>query len=82
VLGERETYFGQIGVLPHARGQGLATALIVQALRVAAERDCQTAGLQVDGGNVTGALGLYESLGFTTARTEVSWSRHLPPLGA
>jgi mycothiol synthase len=80
VLGERETYFGQIGVLPRARGRGLATAAIVQALRVAAESDCQIAGLQVDSGNVTGALGLYESLGFGTARTEVSWSRHLDPL--
>jgi mycothiol synthase len=80
VLGERETYFGQIGVLPQARGRGLSKAVIVQALRVAADRDCQLAGLQVDSGNVTGALGLYESLGFTTARTEISWSRHLPPL--
>jgi mycothiol synthase len=79
-LGQRETYFGQIGVLPQARGRGLSKATIVQALHVAAEHDCQTAGLQVDSGNVTGALGLYESLGFTTDRTEVSWSRYLPPL--
>ncbi|WP_369136939.1 GNAT family N-acetyltransferase [Modestobacter versicolor] len=80
VTGERETYFGQIGVLPEARGRGLAKAVIVEALRVAAAGDCQTAGLQVDSGNVTGALGLYESLGFRTSRTEVSWSRHLDPL--
>jgi mycothiol synthase len=80
VLGERETYFGQIGVLPQARGRGLSKATIVQALRVAAANDCQIAGLQVDSDNVSGALGLYESLGFTTGRTEVSWSRHLAPL--
>ncbi|MCW2507386.1 MAG: GCN5-related N-acetyltransferase [Modestobacter sp.] len=80
-LGERETYFGQIGVLPQARGRGLSTATIVQALRVAADHDCQLAGLQVDSDNVTGALGVYERLGFTTGRTEVSWSRHLSPLG-
>jgi len=80
VLGERETYFGQIGVLPRARGRGLSKAAIVQALRVAAENDCQVAGLQVDSDNGSGALGLYESLGFSTARTEVSWSRHLEPL--
>ncbi|MGY5885248.1 GNAT family N-acetyltransferase [Modestobacter lacusdianchii] len=78
--GHRESYFGQIGVLPSARGRGLSKAAIVQALRVAAEHDCATAGLQVDSENVTGALGLYESLGFTTSRTEVSWSRHLAPL--
>ena len=80
VLGERETYFGQIGVLPEARGRGLSKATIVQALRVAAEHECQSAGLQVDSDNVSGAVGVYESLGFSTARTEVSWSRHLAPL--
>jgi mycothiol synthase len=78
--GGRESHFGQIGVLPQVRGRGLSKATIVQALRVAAENDCQTAGLQVDSENVTGALGLYESLGFTTGRTQVSWSRHLAPL--
>jgi mycothiol synthase len=78
-LGERETYFGQIGVLPHARGRGLSKATIVQALRVAAENDCQLASLQVDNDNSSGALRLYEGLGFTTDRTEVSWTRDLPP---
>jgi mycothiol synthase len=78
--GVRETHFGQIGVLPAARGHGLAKAMIAAALRAAAERDCQRAGLQVDSANVTGALGLYESLGFATRRTQVSWSRDLPPL--
>jgi hypothetical protein len=29
---------------------------------------------------VTGALRLYESLGFVTTRTSVSWSLTLPPL--
>jgi mycothiol synthase len=80
-LGERETYFGQIGVLPGARGRGLSKATIVQALRVAAEHDCQLASLQVDTDNSSGALRLYESLGFTTTRTEVSWSRDLPSEG-
>ena len=80
VTGERETYFGQIGVLPGARGRGLSKAAIVRALRVAAGRDCQVAGLQVDSDNGSGALGLYEGLGFRTSRTEVSWSRQVPPL--
>jgi mycothiol synthase len=80
--GIRETDFGQIGVLPAARGRGLARAAITRALHAAAERDCGRAGLQVDSENVTGALRLYESLGFATARTQVSWSRRLPPLVA
>jgi mycothiol synthase len=78
--GVQETDFGQIGVLPHARGRGLAKAAIAAALRIAAERDCRRAGLQVDSENVTGALGLYEGLGFTARRTQVSWSLTLPPV--
>ena len=78
--GVRESYFGQIGVVPAARGRGLSKAVIIAALHAAAAHGCDTAGLEVDSENVTGALGLYESLGFTTHRTQVSWSRHLPPL--
>jgi len=78
--GSRESYFGQIGVVPAARGRGLSKAVIIEALHAAAAADCQTAGLEVDSENVTGALGLYESLGFAAHRTQVSWSRHLAPL--
>jgi mycothiol synthase len=78
--GSRESYFGQIGVVPAARGRGLSKAVIIEGLHAAAAADCQTAGLEVDSENVTGALGLYESLGFTTHRTQVSWSHHLAPL--
>jgi mycothiol synthase len=77
--GVREAHFGQIGTLPEARGRGLATAAIVRSMQVAADSDCQTAGLQVDSDNVTGALRLYESLGFGTRRTQVSWARALAP---
>jgi mycothiol synthase len=78
--GVREGYFGQIGVVPAARGRSLSKAVIIAALHAAAANDCQTAGLEVDSENVTGALGLYESLGFTTHRTQVSWSHRLDPL--
>jgi len=78
--GSRESYFGQIGVVPQARGRGLSKAVIIEALHRAAASDCRTAGLEVDSENVTGALGVYESLGFGTAHTQVSWSRVLAPL--
>ena len=77
--GVRQAYFGQIGVLPDARGRGLATALIAAALHAAAEQGCATAGLDVDGDNRTGALRLYEGLGFRRRRTQVRWVRRLPP---
>jgi mycothiol synthase len=76
--GHRQIHFGQIGVLPEARGRGLATAVIAEGLRLGASNDCRTAGLNVDSDNVTGALRLYEALGFESIRTNVSWSLDLP----
>ncbi|MCA0144310.1 GNAT family N-acetyltransferase [Blastococcus sp. LR1] len=82
VRGYREAHYGQIGVLPEARGRGVASALIARALRLAAEGGCARAALDVDSENVTGALRLYEALGFGTVRTRVSWSLSLPPVRA
>jgi mycothiol synthase len=79
--GKRQTNFGQIGVLPRARGRGIASAVIAATLEAGAAGGCVTAGLDVDSDNVTGALRLYEKLGFTTSRTSVSWAREVPPLG-
>ena len=76
--GSREVVLGQIGVLPPARGRGVATALIAEVLREASRQDCQGAALGVDTENVTGALRLYEGLGFRTVRTRVSWTLDLP----
>ena len=80
--GTRQVVLGQIGVLPQARGRGVASAAITAALRAAAEDDCKRADLGVDTENVTGALRLYESLGFVTTRTTVSWSVERPPVPA
>lgn len=77
--GVEEVYLGQIGVLPAARGRGVASAVIAAVLGAAAESGCGRAGLQVDSGNVTGALRLYESLGFRTVRRQITWSLALPP---
>ena len=77
--GQRQIHFGQIGVLPAARGRGLASAVIAEGLRLGAANDCQTAGLNVDSDNTTGALRLYEGLGFETIRTNVTWSLPLAP---
>ena len=78
--GTREVVLGQIGVLPQARGRGVASALIAEVLREAARHDCQGAALGVDTENVTGALRLYEALGFRAVRTRVSWALDLPPV--
>jgi mycothiol synthase len=77
--GIADAHFGQIGTLPEHRGRGLATVAIAASLRAAADAGCGRASLQVDSENVTGALRLYEGLGFAVRRTSVSWSRTLPP---
>jgi mycothiol synthase len=78
--GHREVYYGQIGVLPSARGRGLASAMIGTALQEAGAHDCAAAALEVDSDNVTGALRLYEALGFRVTRSRVAWSTGLPPV--
>ncbi|WP_236834261.1 N-acetyltransferase [Blastococcus sp. KM273129] len=56
--------------------------MIGSSLRAAAAHDCRVVALDVDSDNVTGALRLYESLGFSTVRTRVAWSLSLPPVAA
>jgi mycothiol synthase len=76
--GVREAYLGQIGVLPAARGQGVASACIGASLHAAAADGLGRAGLTVDTHNTTGALGLYERLGFTVDRRETVWAYRVP----
>jgi mycothiol synthase len=80
--GYREVVLGQIGVLPAARGRGIAAAAITAVVRRAAEDGCRTSALDVDSDNVTGALRLYEGLGFETVRTRMSWSQARLPVPA
>ena len=80
--GYRRVVLGQIGVLPEGCCRGVASAATSRALRLAADDGCARAGLDVNSGNVTGALRLYELLGFETVRTRVSWSVSRPPITA
>ncbi len=77
--GVEQAHLGQLGVLRPARGRGIASAAIVAALQAAAAAGCDTAGLQVDTENPTGAFGLYRRLGFTPVRTRVQWTCTRPP---
>lgn len=77
--GYEQVHLGQIGVLPPARGRGVASAAIAAVLRAAAAAGCRAAGLDVDSDNVTGATGVYQRLGFRTVRRQVTWSLALPP---
>jgi ribosomal protein S18 acetylase RimI-like enzyme len=77
--GVREAYLGQIGVLPAARGRGIASACMAASLHAAAADGLGRAGLTVDTHNTTGALGLYEHLGFVVDRRETVWASRVPP---
>jgi ribosomal protein S18 acetylase RimI-like enzyme len=63
-----ELVIGQLGVLPAARGQGLARAMLQRILAVAAPTYV-VAKLDVDSENADGAGRLYESAGFVRQRS-------------
>ena len=67
---KRNFHFNAIYVVPEARNQGIATALVQKALRWATEQGCQEADLNVLVNN-SNAKGLYKKLGFTVFRYEM-----------
>jgi mycothiol synthase len=75
--GLREAWVGQLGTRAPWRGRGVASALITTALRAYAAAGYQRAALNVDTGNATGALGLYERSGFVVKQRWTTQSRPL-----
>lgn len=69
-----ELVIGQIGVLPAARGHGLARAMLQRVLAVAAPTHA-VAKLDVDSENADGAGRLYASAGFVRQRSNVIYVR-------
>jgi ribosomal protein S18 acetylase RimI-like enzyme len=59
------------------RGRGIASALICRALRALRDRGMTEAALSVDAQNETGAVRLYESMGFQVVARELEWRRPL-----
>ncbi|HUG47565.1 MAG TPA: GNAT family N-acetyltransferase [Candidatus Limnocylindria bacterium] len=57
------------------RRRGLARALIARSLVLLRERGLNAAMLGVDAHNPTGALGLYEGLGFSVVHRSTAWRR-------
>ena len=63
--GVREAYVNKVGTVPDHRRRGLAAALLRLAVRSYRDAGYGRASLDVDSENPTGALGLYESIGFS-----------------
>ena len=74
---ENAGYVRIVGVLPEARGRGLAKALL-QTYFAAAQADGRSAVLlHVDQANVTNALGLYASVGMRSVLQIDAWAKRV-----
>jgi mycothiol synthase len=80
-LGLRRGWLDSVFTRRAWRGRGLARALIMRSFHVLAGMGMDTAALGVDADNPSGALGLYESCGFTVVRRSAAWRRPWPEEG-
>jgi len=82
-LGLRRGWLDQVSVRRAWRRRGVARALIASSLLAFRGRDLVEAVLGVDAENPTGALGLYEGMGFAVARRATAFRKpmELPPAG-
>jgi mycothiol synthase len=76
--GRRELYIATVGTRAIGRKRGIASALLAAALSAARQDGCVIASLHVDADSPTGALGLYQRLGFTVSSTNVSQLKAVP----
>jgi len=74
-LGRRRGYTESIFTRRPWRGRGIASALIGRNLRLLAARGMTEAALIANANNATGAIGLYERLGFRRQQTEITYER-------
>jgi mycothiol synthase len=80
VLKRRGTNVGRLhilGVLKQFRNRGIAKALLIAGMERLRERGMTEAELRVDTDNTTGALHLYERLGFRTVSRRLTQTRDL-----
>jgi len=74
-LGVRRGWLEHVSVRRPWRRRGVASALIADSLRAIRDAGMTEAALGVDAENLSGALRVYENLGFRRARTGVSYRK-------
>jgi len=74
-FGRRRVWIDRLSVRRPWRRRGIGRALLVASLASARERGLTSAALGVDMDNTTGALGLYERLGFVRAGGMVAYRK-------
>ena len=77
LLGHSEGYTDLLGVRRSWRGKGLAPALLAEAMRRYRSAGMENAGLGVDTDNPSGALGLYERMGYVPTQRSVVFDLEL-----
>lgn len=75
--GRMEGYTDLLGVPRAWRGRGIAPALLADAMARFKASGMDFATLDVDTENPSGALGLYESLGYAPIRCSTAWDKKL-----
>ena len=73
--GRQEGYVDSLAVLRERRQRGLGTALLVQSLHALREAGMEAAHLHADSENLTGAMRLYERVGFQVRKTSIAYRR-------
>lgn len=73
--GRQEGYVSTLAVLREYRKRGLATALLAKSLHVLRQAGMEGAHLGADAENPTGAVRIYERLGFRVRKTSIAYRR-------
>ena len=77
--GVRRGWLDRVSVRRSWRRQGIGRALIASSLAELRRRGMNAASLGVDSGNSTGALGLYEGLGFRPEKRSAAYRKAIEP---
>jgi ribosomal protein S18 acetylase RimI-like enzyme len=73
--GSQEGYIASIGVLRAYRHRGLGTALLAQSLHALKRAGMEVAELGADPENPTGAMRIYERMGFRVRRMGMAYQK-------
>jgi mycothiol synthase len=73
----RDLYVAIVGTLKAHRKRGIASVLVAKVLNEAAAAGFATGSLEVDADSPTGALGLYEALGFRVKHASIIVTKSL-----
>lgn len=73
--GRQEGYVNTLAVLREHRKHGLGTALLVHSLHVLRQAGMDAAHLHADAENLTGAVRIYERVGFKVRKTNVAYRK-------